>query len=222
MLQQSKTPAYKKIFIFLLFFAFLGCTIIGYRYLAHRICFPSFKTIEIVGDYKCPAVRFNGNYSVSFNDKQDLQISAAKRHGISPAHTHNDIKHHLSSGKLVKIAPCNFYNCIADLPYLTPNAADLLAEIGHRYQEIEGRKKHLRVTSALRTDESVKDLRKKNSNAVKNSCHRYGTTFDISYKYMTDSEKRALAQALRELQSGGHCYVKYEVNQPCFHITSRR
>ena len=45
------------------------------------------------------------------------------------------------------------------------------------------------LTSALRSDESIKSLRRRNTNASENSAHRYGTTFDIAYnRYnVTDS-----------------------------------
>ena len=38
------------------------------------------------------------------------------------------------------------------------------------------------VTSILRTDEDVERLMKRNNVAVKNSAHRYATTFDVSYR----------------------------------------
>ncbi|MCC8175948.1 MAG: DUF5715 family protein [Bacteroidales bacterium] len=65
-------------------------------------------------------------------------------------------------------------------------------------------------------------VQRQSSNAVTNSCHRYGTTFDISYARMTDEQKQTLARVLQSLRRGGYCYVKYEINQPCFHITARQ
>ena len=79
-------------------------------------------------------------------------------------------------------------------------------------------------------------LRNFNANASSQSCHRYGTTFDISYnRYITvedpdgstrrkvrnDSLKWILSEVLRDLREMGACYVKYEVKQGCYHVTVR-
>ena len=82
----------------------------------------------------------------------------------------------------------------------------------------------------------MKRLRKGNINASDKSAHRYGTTFDISYKRFDqvpapdgyplqpvreDTLKMVLAEVLRDLKQQGDCYVKYELKQGCFHITAR-
>lgn len=91
------------------------------------------------------------------------------------------------------------------------------------------------ITSVLRTDEDITRLRRFNRNASENSCHRHGTTFDISYNRFLepvtpdgDSRirwvtpfKSILAEVLRDQRLAGTCYVKYEVHQSCFHITAR-
>ena len=91
------------------------------------------------------------------------------------------------------------------------------------------------VTSMLRTEEDVQRLRTHNGNASENSCHRYGTTFDICYnRYVTvqtakapqrqvrnDTLKWVLSEVLRDMREQQLCYIKYEVKQGCFHITVR-
>ena len=91
------------------------------------------------------------------------------------------------------------------------------------------------VTSVLRTKEDVEKLRRYNGNATENSCHLYGTTFDICYnRYHTvappgerrrlvrdDSLKYVLCEVLRDMRRDGRCHIKYEVKQSCFHITVR-
>ena len=92
------------------------------------------------------------------------------------------------------------------------------------------------VTSVLRTVKDVKKLRRRNVNASANSAHCYGTTFDVSWKRFekvedpdgrpmqdvgADTLKLVLAEVLRDLQKAQRCYVKYEVRQGCFHITTR-
>ena len=124
------------------------------------------------------------------------------------------------------------------LPYLTTNAAEELNRIGEGFADILERNgcPHYRfiVTSVTRTDASVRNLQRSgNINATSNSAHRYGTTFDITYRrfdkndrsadYMTeDNLKLALGQVLLNEQRAGRIYVKYEYKQACFHITSRR
>ena len=92
------------------------------------------------------------------------------------------------------------------------------------------------VTSVLRTKDDVKKLRRTNGNASENSCHFYGTTFDISWKRFTkvedpdgrpmqdvgaDTLKLVLSEVLRDMRQSDRCYVKYELKQGCFHITVR-
>lgn len=88
------------------------------------------------------------------------------------------------------------------------------------------------ITSLLRTKSSVARLRKHNRNAIKNSSHLHGTTFDVSYATFmgarTYSEgeiqhlKEALAMALFDLRNEGKCWVKYELFQTCFHVVVKK
>ena len=125
------------------------------------------------------------------------------------------------------------------IPYLVPRAAVLLNDIGRAYYDslqIKGIPLHqFIITSVLRTKEDVSKLRHYNGNATENSCHLYGTTFDISYnRYKTvmtsdeprrmvrnDSLKWVLCEVLNDFRKNGRCYIKYEVKQGCFHITVR-
>ena len=87
----------------------------------------------------------------------------------------------------------------------------------------------LRVTSMLRTEHDVRELRKTNFNACPQSCHRFGTTFDICYNryrparrlVRDDTLKWVLSEVLRDERVAGRCWIKYEVKQGCFHITCR-
>ena len=91
----------------------------------------------------------------------------------------------------------------------------------------------LYLTSVTRTDDDIKRLTKRNINASYNSAHRYGTTFDISWKrfdkidqdnsveILPERLKLVLAQVLFDLRKDDRCYVKHERKQACFHITVR-
>jgi len=126
------------------------------------------------------------------------------------------------------------------IPYLVPRASLLLHDIGRRFLDslaIKGVPLHtIIVTSVLRTEEDVAKLRRINGNASEQSCHRFGTTFDISYNRFhtvsppdgperravrNDSLKFILSEVLRDIRAEERCYVKYEVKQGCFHMTVR-
>lgn len=179
------------------------------------------------------------SYKRSFNDMNDVQLAAAKRLGIRPLASRAEA---VADG-MVKVESCERYDVDSlthSIPYLVPRAGDLLDTLGiHFLDSLE--KKGLNpnkiiVTSVTRTKEDVKRLSKKNLNASVNSCHFYGTTFDVSWKRFAkvedpdgrplqdvsaDTLKLVLSEVLRDLRKAERCYVKYELKQGCFHITTR-
>ncbi|MDD6890524.1 MAG: DUF5715 family protein, partial [Bacteroidales bacterium] len=146
-------------------------------------------------------------------------------------------------GRLLEIAACERYGLDSlthSIPFLVPKAVALLDTIGSNFLDSLENKglnpNKVIVTSVLRTRQDVKRLRKKNNNASLNSCHFYGTTFDLSWKRFekvedpdgrpmqdvnADTLKLVLSEVLRDLRTAGRCYVKYELKQGCFHITAR-
>lgn len=109
-------------------------------------------------------------------------------------------------------------------------AETLLSDIAREFQTISGTNSRFEVASVLRTKEDVSKLQSRNSNATSNSCHCYATTFDISYvSFKTDvlhpknnAELRvALSQTVYNMRKQDRCYVKFENNQKCYHITVR-
>ena len=69
---------------------------------------------------------------------------------------------------------------------------------------------------------------KVNGNAVSNSAHCRATTFDITYrryKYVNGKQadalqlKNLLGEVMQELRAKGRCFVRYETQQTCLHIT---
>ncbi|MFI3239179.1 MAG: DUF5715 family protein [Bacteroidales bacterium] len=173
-----------------------------------------------------------------FRDMNDVQLEVASKCGIKPLTGNQTVKD--ANKKLVKISTCKEYKMdklTHSEPYLTPNAAKLLKEIGSRFSEIikersGGLEYKILVTSVLRTPKSIKALQKVNSNSTTNSAHLYGTTFDISYSdfYTEETEKHInkedlkniLGEVIKEMRSDGRCYVRFEVKQGCFHVTSRQ
>lgn len=169
-----------------------------------------------------------------FNDSNYLQLAHAEYMGITPIETAEEIS---SVDKpIVKITD-NKSHIIESLthsvPYLVPEAAKLLDDIGNSFRDTLARR-HLpaarvRVTSLLRPSAAVKKLVRVNKNAVQRSTHQYATTFDIGYSaFVLDSNgatisdpryRIALAEAIYDLRADNRCMVKYEVKSPCFHIT---
>jgi hypothetical protein len=126
------------------------------------------------------------------------------------------------------------------IPYLVPRASHLLSTIGRNYLDslyVKGIPLHrIIVSSVLRTEADVARLRRRNPNATEQSCHRFGTTFDICYNRFStvsppdgpqrrtvrnDTLKWVLSEVLRDIREKELCYIKYEVKQACFHITVR-
>ena len=181
------------------------------------------------------------SFSGTFPDLQDTHAESARRWGVKPVR--NRIEAEKRKSELVFIGSNPFYKIdpgmSSSIPYLVPRAAAVLETIARNYLDslyVKGIPMHkILVSSVLRTEEDVKRLRRINVNASPESCHRYGTTFDIPYnRYHTvsppDENRRAvqndtlkwiLAEVLRDARENGMCHIKYEVKQGCFHITTR-
>ena len=126
------------------------------------------------------------HFGNTFPDQQDVQILAANQHGVAPVQNREEAEH--SKGKLVYVGSNPFFyvdKLNNSIPYLVPKASVLLQDIGRAYfdsLQIKGIPLHkIIVTSILRTKDDVAKLRTRNGNATENSCHLYGTTFDICY-----------------------------------------
>ena len=203
--------------------------------------FPTL-TRDSLGKVKWHPVRSVPSYAKCFPDVQDVQIVAAKTWGVSPVRNRDEAEHRRE--QLVYIGANPFY-CIDkgmrhSIPYLVPRAANLLSTIGRSYMDslyIKGIPLHrIIVSSVLRTQDDVARLQRGNGNATSESCHLFGTTFDICYNrfstvsppgeperraVQSDTLKWVLSEVLRDIRERDLCYIKYEVKQGCFHITVR-
>ena len=187
-------------------------------------------------------VRSVASYAKSFPDVQDVQIVAAKRWGVRPVRNRQEAERRRQELVYVGANPlyCIDKGMTHSIPYLVPRAANLLSAIGRNYLDslyVKGIPLHrIIVSSVLRTEEDVARLQRGNGNATTQSCHLFGTTFDVCYnRYSTVSppggpERRAvqndtlkwvLSEVLRDIREQERCFIKYEVKQGCFHITVR-
>lgn len=183
------------------------------------------------------------SYSDAFPDLQDVQILSANKWGVAPVMNRAEAESRKSELVYVGSNPYFFVEPLRQsIPYLVPRASVLLQDIGRSFfdsLQVKGLPLHkIIITSVMRTKEDVTRLRRGNVNATENSCHMYGTTFDIAYnRYLrveeTDSAyrkdrtasdvrlKQILSEVLNDMRRQGRCWVKYEVKQGCFHATVR-
>ncbi len=179
------------------------------------------------------------SYKDKFRDTQAKQVQAAQAIGLqTPPQNRQEAARMRSQLSLIKSNDNYIVDSLThSIPYLVPAAAAELERIGEGFADILQRNglPHYQfyVTSVLRTKDDIKQLQKSgNINATTNSCHNYGTTFDLAYfrfkkvtrtrEYMhQDNLKLVLGQVLLNEQRAGRIYVKYEYKQACFHITVR-
>jgi hypothetical protein len=201
---------------------------------------PTAATLPVYTDKKHPIMGVY-NYKEAFPDSNDVQLTAALQYGISPLANRDELEQRKSEMVYVGANPYfHLDNLKRSIPYLVPRAAVLLQDIGRSFYDslyVKHVPLHqMIVTSVTRTTDDVEKLRGHNKNATENSCHLYGTTFDICYnRYVTvqppqapirravqnDTLKWVLSEVLRDMRQQQRCYVKYEVKQGCFHITVR-
>ena len=183
------------------------------------------------------------NYAALFNDQNGVQLKSAAQFGIKQPLKNRNEADDVKDG-LVRIRSNSHYKIAKlthSIPYLTDGAAELLDMIGKNFLDSLESKglnpNKIIVTSVLRTQEDIKKLQKSgNPNSVSNSAHCYATTFDIAYAYYdknwfknfrfcesveAETFQKVLGEVLRDLRKQKKCYVKYEVKQRCFHITTR-
>ena len=180
-----------------------------------------------------------------FKDLNKVHLKYAKANGIkgfkSTKDFNENIAKYVGNDDLVKIETCDYYvvdKLTHSHPYLVPEAAKLLEDIGKRFQkkleEKNMKKRYFQITSLLRTGESQRRLGRSNGNASSNSSHLYGTSIDITYarvyrkpKLQEDLEIedgpaiRLLSEAIGELRKEGRLVVVTERRERCFHITVR-
>lgn len=180
------------------------------------------------------------HFQKTFPDSQQVHLLSAHRNGIKPINSRREAESHKAELVYIGSNPYFYVEPLTQsIPYLVPSASMLLNDIGRNFYDslyVKGIPLHkIIVSSVLRTKDDVHKLRHQNHNATENSCHMYGTTFDISQnRYQTveypgthcrkvgnDTLKWVLAEVLRDLKEEGRCYVKYEIKQGCFHITVR-
>jgi hypothetical protein len=162
-------------------------------------------------------------------------------------------------GRLVPLGDSTAYWVLRDMdhsvPYVTPDARAMLTELGRRFHARLDRlglpRYRMKVTSALRTDETQAELRKINSYASRTvSAHEFGTTIDVSHeRFAVPADPRPegsaalgleremleevgkeqakvlqaeLGRAIAEMRDQRALHVMMENMQPVYHMTVAR
>lgn len=178
------------------------------------------------------------HFGRAFPDANDVQLQYARKYGVKAVADRREAERRKAELVYVGSNPYFYVDRLrSSIPYLVPRASMLLQDIGKAFMDslqIKDIPLHkIIVTSLLRSQADVAHLRGHNGNATQNSCHLYGTTFDVCYnRYKTvetpdeprravrnDTLKWVLSEVLNDQRCQGRCLVKYEVHQGCFHIT---
>jgi hypothetical protein len=173
------------------------------------------------------------NCAYVFDDGVEKHREVTKNSTLkTPPRNLSHIRQYVADSQLAPLTGGNGYmvaKMTYSYPYLTVRSVDFVEELGAAYREACKRKgiayRPFIITSALRTHESVARLTRVNGNAIKESAHLYGTTFDISWRRFGNNQApsqqhlNVLIEVLKNMREDGECFVKYERQQACFHIT---
>ena len=204
-----------------------------YTFFSVRSCVREKRWLALGPIENHPVRIYDVKYAREFNDMNDVQLNVAQAIGVPPVKDREEAEK--MKDKLVLLEDCDLYEIrelTHSIPYLVPSAKELLDLIGRNFQDSLAshglNPNKLVITSVLRTEADVAALRKRNTNASENSTHRYGTTFDLSYrrfKYLGGKKasqaqmKYLLGEVVDKLRNRNRCYVRYETKQTCLHIT---
>lgn len=223
--------------------AVVGIGLALYVFFSARSCVKERRWLALGPIENHPVRIYDVKFAQEFNDLNEAQLEVARAIGIRPVANRQEAEGLKSD--LVELTATDTYvidSLTHSIPYLIPSAKELLDDIGRAFRDSlvsKGLNPYkLVVTSVLRTKEDVATLSKDNINAAENSTHCYGTTFDLGYwRYVKIPDLRGrpyedvpleylravLSQVLKDIHDlGDRCFVKYERQQNCFHITVRQ
>lgn len=164
-------------------------------------------------------------------DTYEEHLSAAELKGLNLIQNEYDLFHRVFEKTLVKADSGKGYRVDSlaySFPYITPESKEVLEELGKAYEALAGPGYYFTITSATRTEEQQKSLKRRNRNATDGeSSHSYGVSFDISYirfngvREWNQQEQKNLETVLNHFQQTGKIYVIKERRQSCYHVTVR-
>lgn len=155
------------------------------------------------------------------------QNAMADAEGLERIQDDADLDQHIAAGALVPVPVNESLRINEDLPenrrYCRPWTADFLRTLAEAHAA-EFPRSPLEVTSAVRTVEYQRKLRRINGNAAAvdgdlASPHLTGGTIDLGKKGMSRREIAWMRDWLLPLQQAGKIDVEEEFRQACFHIS---
>nr|WP_287936662.1 DUF5715 family protein [Algoriphagus sp.] len=164
-------------------------------------------------------------------DTYEEHLSAAELKGLKLIQNDYELYLRVSEKSLVEAYSGKGYKVDSlthSYPYFTRETKTVLEELGRAYESLAGEGNFFTVSSATRTEEQQKALKRRNRNATDgNSSHSFGVSFDISYirfngirDWDTKAQKN-LETVLNHFQQTGKIYVIKERRQSCYHVTVR-
>ena len=223
--------------------AAVGVGLALYVFFSARSCVRERQWLALGPIENHPVRIYDVKFAQEFNDINDAQLEVAMAIGVRPVANRQEAEGLKSRQVELTETDTNAIDSLThSIPYLIPSAKELLDDIGQAFRDSlvsKGLNPYkLVVTSVLRTKEDVAALSKDNLNAAENSTHCYGTTFDLGYwRYVKIPDLRGrpyedvpmeylravLSQVLKDIHDqGNRCFVKYERQQNCFHITVKQ
>lgn len=164
-------------------------------------------------------------------DTYEEHLIAAEGSGIGLIQDENQLSQLLANGVLVEASEGAGYKVDSlthSVPFVTQNSKKVLEELGRTYEALAGEGNYFTVSSATRTLEQQKNLKKRNRNATAGpSSHSYGVSFDISFirfngiRNYDQKAQKNLEAVLKHFQKANKIYVIKERRQACYHITVR-
>ena len=167
------------------------------------------------------------NCAFLFTDNVKAHQRAYLRDGISIQRDDSDLERLFNKGKLSKIESNDLYEVDGlthSQPFILPKGQQFISKLAGSYYErcIKDYLDYIpfKITSLTRSRSSVEKLMRSNKNAIENSAHLKGKTFDISYRAFNGNRKQSVVfmEVLQQLRKDGKCFVKYERNG-CLHVT---
>lgn len=194
------------------------------------------RIVEPIIHKKIPPCKEDISYGWQMQDDLSDYWQHSFENGIGkPLKFKRQITQLVEDSTLVLLQPNNYFTIdtlFHSFAVVRPQVKVFLNQLGanlqYKLKNTPYEKVQFTVTSAFRTESTVRRLMRKNKNAIKNSAHLHGTTVDISYKtfflnnkQLSDSEakyiKETLSQILFKMREKKKCWVKFEYFQTCYH-----
>jgi hypothetical protein len=185
--------------------------------------------LEFEKEFEPTALRpFSGRLK---KDTYEEHLSAAELKGLKLIPDDYNLYLRVSEKSLIQADQGKGYKVDSlthSVPFFTPETKSVLEELGKAYESIAGDGNFFTVSSATRTEEQQKALKRRNRNATDgNSSHSFGVSFDISYirfngvRGWDAQAQKNLETVLNHFQQTGKIYVIKERKQSCYHVTVR-